>query len=506
MGSSQETTGCSKESPPWQIAWIDEMLRNLTYRYKIPLRGTVLILITATIVTASLIFRAYDDLKHDLLINSEGMSRILARTVIPALLRDDVWQAYEIINAPFHGTPHEQGIHAETVILLDAHRQIYVSTQPKRYPMLAELSAAGPSYTALDHAITDSRDMLPRAVEVPESQYIYMVTPIVSDGVLLGTLVMAYSKSLFVPRFINFAQRAALTTLLVLVLVVPVSWYWGSRMAQPLVQLASCMGRVGSTFPQEMDCDLYESRDEIGQVGAQFKRMLQELQEKEELKRQMMVSDRLAAVGRITAGIAHEINNPLGGMLNAINTFKHHGNIDPRTVKTMSLLERGLLQIKDTVGALLVEARPDQHELSPHDIEDVRRLVLATVERPTVRFHWRNAVDSQLPLPSAPVRQMLLNLLLNAAQAVEVDGSVSCEIGCVEGRLEIEVANSGKHISAEQMEHLFEPFSSGRESGHGLGLWVTYQIVQQLRGEISVTSLPGDTRFAIVLPLPEVTT
>jgi signal transduction histidine kinase len=477
------------------------VLRNLSYRYKIPLRGTALVLVTAALVTALLIVRAYQDLQNDLLINSEGMSRVLARTLVPAMLRDDVWQSYEIITSPLHGVPHKQGIHPDIVILLNAHQQVYVSTQPPRFPMLSELRAAGAEFGVLQERVKYQGETAPTAVDLRDSSHIYMITHIVSDGVPLGTLIMGYSKSLFIPRFYNFASRAALATLIVLGVLLPVSWYWGSRMAEPLVHLSECMGQVGSTIPHDLDCQLYESNDEIGRLSTQFRRMLIELRDKQALERQMVVADRLAALGRLTAGIAHEINNPLGGMLNAINTFKHHGNIDPRTVKTMSLLERGLLQIKDTVGALLVEARPEEHGLTPQDLEDVRTLAFSHSGRPTAHFDWMNEIGTDLPLPATPVRQVLINLLLNALQAVDPDGYVTCRIWQDSCCLHVEVINSGRYITADQIEHLFEPFSSHSDAGNGLGLWMTYQIVQQLGGKIRVESGPGRTCFGIELPL-----
>jgi signal transduction histidine kinase len=69
--------------------------------------------------------------------------------------------------------------------------------------------------------------------------------------------------------------------------------------------------------------------------------------------------------------------------------------------------------------------------------------------------------------------------------------------------LRLEVANDGDHIPQEAMERLFEPLASRRDSGHGLGLWVTYQLVHQLGGEIAAESQPGETRFTITLPIPE---
>jgi signal transduction histidine kinase len=168
--------------------------------------------------------------------------------------------------------------------------------------------------------------------------------------------------------------------------------------------------------------------------------------------------------------------------------------------KTLSLLERGLLQIKDTVAALLVEARVERHALSRQDVEDTRTLVLASINRKSGRLSWENGIHDTVALPATQVRQILMNLLLNAAHAIESHGHVSCCISPADDRLHIVVRNDGRCISPERLEHLFEPFAHAAEQGHGLGLWVTYQIVRQLEGEITATSRAGETRFDVVLP------
>jgi signal transduction histidine kinase len=328
-----------------------------------------------------------------------------------------------------------------------------------------------------------------------------MIVPIASDGVMLGALVMGYSKSMFAPRFYSLVWRAALATLAVLVVLLPVSWYSGHRTGAPLIELADAMGKIGPRVPEELDFKPYDSCDEIGSLGSAFQRMVVELRKKEELEHEMLRAERLAAIGQLTAGIAHEINNPLGGMLNAISTYRRHGSNDPMTLKTLSLLERGLVQIKDTVAALLVEARVRSHPLTRQDVEDARTLVQPTAHRKRASLVWENTVAETLPLPSTLVRQVLINLLLNAVEAIDERGQVSCRAYGDSDRLRIDVSNDGRYIPQADLPYLFEPFSRLSRDGHGLGLWVTYQIVQQLAGEITVQSRPGKTAFAVVLPL-----
>jgi signal transduction histidine kinase len=293
-----------------------------------------------------------------------------------------------------------------------------------------------------------------------------------------------------------------MVTVVVLALLLPAGWYFGRRIAQPLVQLAGAMGKVGAHLPEDLGfVPSHRGGDEIGRLGLEFQRMLAELRDKAALEKQMIASDRLAAIGRLTAGIAHEINNPLGGMLNAISTFKRHGTADAMTARTLSLIERGLLQIKETVAALLVEAKVESHPLTRQDIEDTRTLVLADAQAKDAAFIWDNQIEGTLSLPSTLSRQILINLLLNAVQAIARGGSVQCSVRLADNALHIEVSNDGDHIPSEKLHYLFEPFSLLSRDGHGLGLWVTYQIVQQLAGDIRVSSQPDKTSFHVVLPL-----
>jgi signal transduction histidine kinase len=160
-----------------------------------------------------------------------------------------------------------------------------------------------------------------------------------------------------------------------------------------------------------------------------------------------------------------------------------------------------LQQISETVSALLVEATHPSHPLNRQDIEDIRTLVLPGVHDKSVEFVWDNRVDEVAVLPATPVRQILLNLLLNALQAVFEEGKVSCRIARENEVLKIVVSNDGQFIALEAMEALFEPLPSTREGSHGLGLWVTYQVVKQLGGEITAASEPGETRFTVTLPM-----
>jgi two-component system NtrC family sensor kinase len=263
------------------------------------------------------------------------------------------------------------------------------------------------------------------------------------------------------------------------------------------------MSNITPPLPEAGDIMFEESGDEIGQLGKSFKSMIAELKGKENLQHQIIASDRLAAVGRLAAGIAHEINNPLGGMLNSISTYKRHGNQDPLTLKTFSILERGLTQIKETVSALLVEAKSRARPFNHNDFEDVCTLMHADVQAKHVNFTRENDIIDTQTLPSTLVRQIIINLMLNAIRETQEYGHVHLHVYRDGANFVIDVSNNGSYIPPEKVAYLFEPFTTLNDSGSGLGLWVIYQITQQMGGLITVQSQPDETRFTVQLPLQE---
>ncbi|MCF7980279.1 MAG: HAMP domain-containing histidine kinase, partial [Chromatiaceae bacterium] len=199
---------------------------------------------------------------------------------------------------------------------------------------------------------------------------------------------------------------------------------------------------------------------------------------------------------------AHEINNPLGGMLMAIDTYRGQDIGDARNHRLLDLLDRGLQQIQETVAALLVEARPDHRTLTEQDFEDVRTLVEPRLTRRGTPVSWViNMNNTTSSLPATPVRQLLLNLVLNALNAAGETGSAAVRINTIAEQLQISVENHGKPLPPERLEHLFEPFAAPLGTTQGLGLWVCYQIVSQLHGSIEVESQDDRTRVEVRLPL-----
>lgn len=473
---------------------------DISYRVKVPLMFTLVILITASVVTLALTWRAYEELREEVFNNAVEIGSVLSNSLPNAMLHDDLWGAYRLVQAA-------EGWSGDTssrlLVVLDKDGRIYVSNHPKELAVTTPLRVHGAELARVEAEVLRlTGDLSPRPYEYPNDRRLYVILPMLSDGVAMGTLVIGYDRALFWPRFIAIVERVVISALLVTVLLLPFGWYLGNRMVKPLGHLANCMSKVGRGSTEEIVCDLRQGKDEIGQLGTSFQQMLRELDEKEQLESGMLASERLAAVGRLAAGVAHEINNPLGGMLNALNTFRRYSETDALGRETFDLIERGLQQIRETVSALLVEANPRSHSLSPKDINDVRMLLLADVSHKQISLVWHNRLNGEVALPSTLIRQVLLNLSLNAVQASPDGGVVHCSVESEQCRLRICITNEGPNISRNRMLSLFEPFSENA-TGNGLGLWVTYQLVHQLDGNIEVKSRNGKTRFAVELPIKE---
>ncbi|OHC72793.1 MAG: hypothetical protein A3H93_05555 [Rhodocyclales bacterium RIFCSPLOWO2_02_FULL_63_24] len=482
-------------------------LFNLSFRHKIPLWTSFLIGVSIFVVGAALMTRAYDDMKHAVVISADNLAHTLANTVAPTLLHDDVWRAFEIVRSPIRTESARTPVQVDAVVVLARDNRVFVSSHPEALPMLSEAATLGADWLLLRAQLNaPAGTRWPLVLEPDDSSYLYLALPITDKDAQLGHLVLRYAKSVFHPWFVDTIWQGLGIGLLVLAVLIPINWYWGSRMATPLVDLAQRMGLMLRTVPDPLPPDLYPYDDELGQLFQAYDRMVLALRDKAALENEMVKSERLAAIGQLTAGIAHEINNPLAGLITVVDTLKLRGDLDPRVVRNLELIDRGLMQIRDTVAALLVQTRVQARHLNQHDLDDIHTLIQPQVGKRRIRLGWSAAMPAELPAPASLVRQILINLLLNAVQAAAEGGHVSLWLGRKEGSescLSIVVRNDGAHLSEDQLVHLFEPFASTRAGGHGLGLWVTYQIVTQLEGRIAARNDDGEVEFTVNLPLGE---
>ncbi|RKT46987.1 sensor histidine kinase [Thiocapsa rosea] len=464
-----------------------------SYRLRLPLSLSIAAVITAFSMAVALGLQTLANLREDQGRNAMSLGYAMAGVQIQALRNDDVWLAYSLLRGPDGG--------GDAVwILVDQSGRIFASNRPRRFRLDQPIESALPWLPKAQPQVIDETPGRVSAVDRDDVRRVLRL-PLYSDGSQVGELIALLSDAPYLPRFREILLGGVLVTGAILLILLPIGWLWGRRMVGPLVQLADCMGRVGREDPRRMQCTLPDGDSEIGRLGRQFAAMLSALAQKESLEQQMIQAERLAAVGRVAAGVAHEVNNPLGGMLMAIDTYRRSHQVDAQTERLLDLLERALRQIQGSVSALLVEARADLRTLTREDLEDVKTLIQPNSVKARVSLSWENACDTAIDLPASPVRQLLLNLVLNAVQAAQGGGRVEVRMRVQENRLILWIENSGRAIPPEQLQHLFEPYPASRPHTQGLGLWVCYQIVSQLGGTIRVETEGEITRFRVALPM-----
>ena len=481
---------------------------DVSYRVKIPLAISAVILLTELAVTTALVTRAYRDARSDLEASARNLSTVLARSLRDPLVRDDLWQAYEVIRTPIVARTADNAL--QDIIVLDVYGRVYVASDPVRIPVMTPVKSLDAALVELAGSGEPAGFSL-LVTRGESGNEMAAAGPILADdGARLGTVLLSFDAERYYRRIRSTLVDLALVSLPGLLLLIPLGWYWGKRMAEPLADMAQALSRVGRDAPTAIAADLpRESQDEIGSLARQTRGMLDHLGRQQAMEQEMIASERLAAVGRVSAAIAHEINNPLGGMLNAIDTARLHGEPNRFTLKTLDLLERGLQQIRTTVSALLVEARLDSPQLSAQDWQDLRTLIQPQLGARGLHLKWDVDLPrfERLPLPAHLIRQLVLNILLNAVKFAVDDSEVQLGVGIKDGRLLVSVANTGAPIAPDVLGQLFEPFVVATERdgkrSFGLGLWVCYQIVQQLGGTITAESGDEQTRFAVSIPIDQ---
>jgi two-component system sensor histidine kinase PilS (NtrC family) len=218
--------------------------------------------------------------------------------------------------------------------------------------------------------------------------------------------------------------------------------------------------------------------------------------------------DRLAAVGRVAAGIAHEIRNPLAAMRGAIQVLQGDLKNSPAEAQLMEIILRESDRLNKIITDFLTYARPRLGEFNPVDVREVLQETF-TLMRHSPELHADHVLEDVVPetpllisADPAQLKQVFWNLARNALQSMPNGGRLRVEMRRRKnGRVHIEFTDNGCGMTPQQVERLFEPFSSSRTGGTGLGLSIVYQIIRDHSGTINVRSIEGQgTAINIELP------
>ena len=301
-----------------------------------------------------------------------------------------------------------------------------------------------------------------------------------------------------------------LAALAVLALVVGVAvTFWSRRVLAPLPELQE---RVAAVARGDLAHRLEPNTDdEIGQLGREFERMVAALAARDEslqrLQQMQLQSERLAAVGRMAAHVTHEVRNPLSSIgLNVELLEEELADAGPEAKDLLRAVHREIERLTAITEEYLRLARLPSPQLEPEDLGDLVRATVDFVRPELQAANVKLELETQPALPlcaldEAQVRQVLLNLLKNAREAMPEGGAVRLTLSAEQGGVLLRVADQGSGMTEEQRARIFDPFYTTKARGTGLGLPLSQQIVVAHGGTIRCHSAAGEgTVFEIWLP------
>lgn len=365
-----------------------------------------------------------------------------------------------------------------------------------------------------------------------------------SFGARVGMLYVGFLEAPFAAAERQTLYQILAAFMAVLAVAVPVLLRWARAIFAPLEAMNAAIGRV-EAGDLGARAAVAGRADEIGRVAAHLDTLLDRLQERdrrlrdwadelehrvaartrdleeanrriEATTRQLIVSEKLAAIGEITAGVAHEINNPLAVIQGNLDVVRDDLGRRAEPLATEFGLIQGQIQaIHILVSKLLRFARPEEFADSDagHDpdavIRDTLPLVAHVLNRAGVTVTLDLAAGGQVAMNETELQQVMVNLMINAAQAMPGGGDLSVRTRPDGGgrpgsapAVSIEVADTGTGMPPEVLERIFDPFfTTKRAEGTGLGLSIGRKLITRAGGDIVVQSTPGQgSRFTIRLP------
>jgi len=442
-------------------------------------------------------------LVHQEQTNAQAVSRAFSVAVIDALIFDD-----------------------QDLYLSEGFLDNYVDLFMTQNPRLRSITILDPAGAVAARSwnrqdppwVTGSQDELLRVTSpmttitrTPEGPWVLeTVLPMFTGERKWGVLVLAVEADSIRHQIRrSFAQLAyfsiAVTSVMMLLL-----WLMLSRILGSLQTLVTAMDTVD--YATGSIPSLPYRHDEIGILYKHFHHMQKRVEQSRigQIKAQQQVwhAERLAAIGRLASGLAHEINNPINGIRNCIYAIRGDLENTQQTAEYLDMMDEGLTHAGSVIDKLLGFARKQQTGMGPVDlneaVEAVGRLVAFDVGRKNIVLEL--GLEPALPTVTADrqlIQEVIMNLVLNAVDAVYEGGFIAVSTGFSSSEIVLEVRDHGRGIAPDQIDQVFDPFFTTKRAGEGtgLGLSISLGIVQTHGGDLTVASDPGvETTFNMTLP------
>jgi signal transduction histidine kinase len=323
-------------------------------------------------------------------------------------------------------------------------------------------------------------------------------------------LHLAYQRLYYLPILFGafwFGLRGGLlTALFTSILYLPhIFLHWGHEPIYRSNQLAEILlFFVIATVAGVLIERIRREQERHRRTAEQLARAYEQLQASVE---RLRLLDRLSVLGALSAAMAHEIKNPLGSIMGSMEILESAVPPEDEKREFVAILKKEIGRLSDIVTRQLDLVRPERSERSPQDVGEIVRSVVELTRREAET----REVCIELELPERPavavvdgrqIRQVILNLVLNAIQALEQGGEVRVAVSAGERCVRVRVEDDGPGIPEEEPRRIFEPFFTTRQGGTGLGLSIAFQIADLHGGDLRAENRDeGGARFSLELPL-----
>ena len=461
---------------------------------KVPVLVAGLMVTVAVATSQVVLWRFAQDQESNLRLLTGAYLDGLSAAVLPPLVRRDARGVFDALDRARGG--RYAGFEPRYAIVELPNGTIFASSDPRRFPV----QSVAPVELRSRFATGDGLEL------DPDSGRAWLARTLRTEGYSAGRILAEVD----IGNSLRVRRKILLTLVLVngcLTLAFALGAYFIlKRMLQPLAVLTRYVEQIREGRMEPVPAG-YRDRvaSEFGQLFDRFDAMAHAFSERQTFAAHFAEQEKRAMLGRLASGMAHEVNNPLGGMLNAIDTLQTYGHDPAVRQKSLDLLKRGLAGIRNVVRATLATYKggADVAVLTKIDLDDQRFLVQHETGARRLRLDWDNRVVEPLAIDGPAVRQITLNLLLNACAASPYGGCVAVKVTHCEDELRIVIGDQGPGLPKD-MAALLTRAGAGPTplpESKGLGLWTTGELVRRLGGRVEV-EYPGiGTRVVVNLPI-----
>jgi signal transduction histidine kinase len=478
---------------------------KLGLRVRFFLYSNTLIIVTMALVTILLVVHERRSRYEAIERRGRSICEVMAIPITDALMYEDL------------GLILETGLIESLISEIQARNQdlmrYVVVTDPKgKITHSSDWNLLGTTFErALEVDTRTEAPVLETLEEADGTQILEARTPLSISSKSWGTLIVGFSLEPIRRQVRVIATQAGWVAVLLMIGNSAMTAVYVETLIRPILGLNRTMRRAARG-----DLSVRArpgASAEVGELAHAFNRLMDEIEEardREKARRsQLAHTEKMAAVGTLAAGVAHEVNNPLSGILTCIENMRN--NLDDREMleRYLKLIHDGLQRIEHTVVNLLDFSRERKMELAPtsinHSLRHVAELTKYQLREGHVDVEFD--LDPRQPYVTADqfqMDQLFLNLVLNALQAMPDGGRLTLRTVQEDGTVLAEVHDTGVGISEEMRERIFDPFFTTREVGEGtgLGLTVSDSIVTAHGGTLEFESTPGrGSVFRVSLPI-----